>query len=118
MSDQIMMEMILTWSLLLLVGVLIPQAIGFFAIHKTRNHSLVLRIFVPMIPAIVFFLLSSAFWGMAATGITESGQRICGGFAGVSLIVTALGVVMNLVLGIALQVIMSARGRMGSKLPN
>ncbi len=99
-------ELALRYTLGILFGLILPQALGILGYYITKNVNKIFKAATIFIAPVAFILISISFWSIVAGRINQAGQSVCGGLAGVAFATILLGVFFHLGVGIMVFVVM------------
>ncbi len=90
---------------------LLPQAVGLVLLHRWWNRGWKVRIVVALLPAVLCFVISLAYWNVTAARITEAGRYPCGLLGAAAWWTTQMASLLNVAVGFAVLLVMIARRR-------
>jgi hypothetical protein len=93
--------------LVLAVGLVLPQVLGYLGYRWARNKSASLRTFPFLIPPVVFFASAYVFWEYQAKVVRDEGHRVCGAMGAAASLSTMFGTLFHLVVGAILLTVLN-----------
>ena len=108
------MQTILTlWRLLQMFGMIgVPQLLGVLAYFRLRKyHDFLAHLTGFLIPPILFLYLSRVMFSSSVQEIQAQGERVCGTFAGMMVLMILFGTGIQIILSLPAQLWLHSRHR-------
>src|SRR4030042_6790720 len=88
------------YILLVLFGLILPQALGFLGYRWTKHKGKLFKTLSLLAPPLVFFLSANIYWKLSAKAIRDAGGYVCGAFGAAAVFSTMYGTLINLIIGV------------------
>ena len=105
MEETISFATVVRILIIILVGLVLPQLLGFIGYIYTLKKKLIFKIVAILISPVLFFGIATLFWNMQAADIRAAGHYVCGAFGAAAVFSTLFGTLIHLILGIVISLI-------------
>ncbi|MEJ2232742.1 MAG: hypothetical protein P8X67_02340 [Syntrophobacterales bacterium] len=107
MDDPKTFTVVLRVTLAIIMGLLLPQALGFLGYRWARRRKKIFKAATLLIAPLLFLLSANVFWRLQAKAIQEAGYYLCGAFGAAAVFSTIYGTLIHMVLGAIMFLVMT-----------
>ena len=100
MDEPRTLTVIIRITVIIIVGLVIPQALGFWGYCWARKKKKILKALTLLIAPLTFFLIANIFWWQEVRAIERAGHYVCGAFGAMVVFITGYGTLINFALGV------------------
>jgi hypothetical protein len=91
--------------IIILVGLVLPQLLGFIGYIYTLKRKLIFKIVALLFSPVLYFGIATLFWNMQAANIRAKGHYACGALGAAASFSILYGTLMHLILSIIISLI-------------